>query len=780
MFEKKLNLNGKWSLYYCHEKEFHAFGFDGSIESLNKLNKIPAIVPGCFERDFSAAGLLPEDLFYSDNILQVRKFEDLHLFYVKSFVSDKKEGVLTFEGVDTLANIYLNGSLILSCDNMMIAHQVQVSNLQQENELIVHIRPVVIEAQKYTLPDYCFFSPYTKESAYIRKPPHMFGWDIMPRAISGGIWKDVYITEVKEKIIEDVFLYTKKIDGRDAEISLSFRFNANNEVYTYRVIGSCGQSEFVADGKFSQKQVTRNIQVENARLWWPKNYGKPNLYDIEITVCKDGEIIDTQKLRFGIRTTQLVRTSVVDEKGGDFCFYVNGKKIYVMGTNWTPLSPFHYQDIERLQTAFNFLLECNCNGVRCWGGNVYESDQFYDLCDENGILVWQDFAMACAYYPQDELLFAQIRKEVHSVVKRLRNHSSILLWSGDNECDINIRFAKGNPKDNLITRKVIPEILDELDGSRPYLPSSPYLDEHAFTSGLPTSEDHTWGDRSYYKGEYYANTKCCFASEMGFPGAPAVSTIKKYISAEQVWPWKDEVGYEGFDPEGKNFIDAMNKDKPQDDWLLHSTAIEKGLTIYSYQVPLLAYSACYLFGDKGDDIYRFVMKSQVTQAEAFKFNIERYRLAKWNKTGLMWWNLIDGWPCTTNTLVDFYYKKKLAFEFVKRAQNAVLVAFSEQVDGKYQVVVCNDLQTNKTVKIKITNITKDIIVYEGEVCALSNANTDVCLLPAERKDFYKIEFCYDSEQHISHYIDDLVDSDFDTYLKYLREIQVDEYIVLGD
>ena len=245
-----------------------------------------------------------------------------------------------------------------------------------------------------------------------------------------------------------------------------------------------------------------------------------------MTLLRRGEVVDSLSLRHGIRTVVLDRTSVTTEDGdGEFRFIVNGDPIFVLGTNWVPLDVYHARDLSRLASVLDLLDEIGCNMVRCWGGNVYESDAFFDWCDEHGVMVWQDFAMACAIYPQDSAFQEVLRTEVTAVARRLRQHPSLVLWAGDNECDQkHVRTGQGrDPNLNVLTRSVIPEVLRLEDPSRPYLPSSPYIDDVGFLAGerfLP--EDHLWGPRVDFKGDYYSGALCHFASEIGYLGAPSV------------------------------------------------------------------------------------------------------------------------------------------------------------------------------------------------------------------------------------------------------------------
>ena len=773
--QKRFSLNGKWKLYYCKEDAIKEVAFNGTEKSLAMLCKIYASVPGNFELDFIKNGILPKNIFFGSNVLKLREYEDVHLFYVRRFKKKFDSEYLVFDGIDTFADVYLNGKRILSADNMLIEHGVLLSDEKEENELVVHIKPTVIEAKKFPKHDYVRMQHYCEYSAYVRKAPHSFGWDIMPRAISGGLWKDVYLEENRPFNITDVYCYTEKIENNVATLRCSFAVNNIDHDVNYVVKGNCKKSNFTVSGKTENMKAERKIEVPSPELWWPRDYGKQNLYKITIRAFSDNVSPALYEFNFGIRTAKLERTSVIENGNGKFCFFINGKKIFIRGTNWTPLDVFHSRDAKRLKKAFSLLLKINCNGVRCWGGNVYESDKFFDLCDKHGIVVWQDFAMACGLYPQDEIFFNELRTEIESVAKRLRNHPSVLLWAGDNECDINIKYlCDKNPNEvNKATRVIIPETLKKVDPARIYMPSSPYIDERAFMTELPLSEDHTWGDRSYFKGTYYANTKCCFASEMGFAGMPSKKSLKKFISPSQLWPWKDEKGFEGFDPTGKDFLPSLAKDKAKDEWLLHSTAMETKHSVYAYQIPLVAYSARHVFGDENDTLKTFILKSQFVQAEAYKFNIERYRLAKWYKTGLMWWNLIDGWPQISHPPVDYFFNKKPSFKAIRRAQKPLTVAIDEPADGYHNVVICNDLQTDVTVKVKITELISGKTEFIGKFDAKANENTIIGKLPFKNTlAFYKIEFVLKHRKNITHYVNDILDCPFDKYLQLIGKVGI--------
>ena len=266
------------------------------------------------------------------------------------------------------------------------------------------------------------------------------------------------------------------------------------------------------------------------------------LVNFTAKIYRHGELIHTREMSFGIRDVELEREDPLDGKKGQFRFLINGVEVMCKGSNWVPLDAFHSRDAERYDEALALFKDVGCNIIRCWGGNVYEDHKFFDYCDRNGIMVWQDFAMACASYPEDERFQKLMAEEVKAVARKLRSHPSLIVWSGDNEVDSGAQFH-WDPDENSITRRVIPHVLHQHDWGRPYLPSSPYI-THAMDAagecsqrhGSHLVEDHLWGPRDYHKSDFYANNLAHFVSETGYHGCPSLESIKKFITPEKVWP----------------------------------------------------------------------------------------------------------------------------------------------------------------------------------------------------------------------------------------------------
>lgn len=746
-----MNLNGKWTLSVIEENDFKGV-FD-------KYNTIEGEVPGNFELDLFREGIIP-DPYYDVNILEVQKYERSHLIYKKLFQWNGAEADLEFKGIDTVAEIFLNGEKIGENENMFIENIIRCTPKNGENILTVHILPAVVEGEKYEHEPYESFLDNHLEHLNIRKAPHMYGWDIMPRVVSGGIWKDVSITEAKKSRILSARFMTLSVSENSAVVAVESELENINQDSTLKVYGFCGESKFEAVLSQNENVASAEITVENPMLWNPVNYGEPNLYEITVSAVHDGETVDSYTFKSGIRTVELVRTSIIDENGnGDFHFKINGKKVFVLGSNWVPVDAFHSRDRERLPEILPMINDIGCNALRCWGGNVYEDDIFYDYCDAHGIMIWQDFSMACGYYPQSESFYNKMYTEAKAVVRRLRNHPSIILWAGDNECDDTIKSKKIDPNTNVITRKAIPAAISEQDSykgmdTRPYLPSSPYCDEVAYETQRPMSEEHLWGPRDYFKGNFYKTSVCCFASETGYHGCPSPESLKKFIAPENLWPYRES---------GKTYANKA--------WLAHATCAKPEPTHgFAYRIPLMTNQIVTLFGSEPDDLKTYALQSQISQAEAKKYFIERFRVTKWRRTGIIWWNLIDGWPQISDAIVDWYGTKKLAYSYIKRSQKPVCCIFDEPAEGKISLYGVNDLAENKNLCVKVTDLTSHEVLFETSVSAKANDSTLIKTVDCpENKHFLYIEWSGE-DFGTNHYVTDCINLNFNDYAKAASEV----------
>ena len=765
---EKILLDGVWR---------GAFGVDfpcraRTFSDCADMTEIPAKVPGALETDLEAAGILPE-LFRGENILKVQEYENVTYCLSRTFEYRREEetaDTLVFEGLDCIAQIFIDGKCYGTSTDMLVPVKIPLGKesgygeLEDgEHELFVCLQPACLAARMTDIDPSVSHQRYGYDSLYIRKAPHMYGWDIMPRAVSCGIWRHVYIERVPACHVKDVFLYTVSADENHARVKITYNTDIGTENvhrFRMRITGVSGDSAFRYEEKMWHTGMSFILGVDKPKLWQPRNYGDPDLYEVTAELICGGEVVDTYRTRFGIRTVELERTSTTDAAGnGEFCFRVNGKKIFAMGTNWVPVDAFHWRDEERLPGILPMLDDLGCNIVRCWGGNVYENDLFYDYCDAHGIMVWQDFAMACGIYPQEDLLLGkpfgrELYEEVKAVVRRLRSHPSIVLWAGDNECDMAFGWSgeKRDPNTNTPTRKIIPEALKVTDPSRPYLPSSPYMDGEAYRTGGEISENHLWGPRDYFKGNFYRNTVCHFASETGYHGCPSPESLKKYIDEEHLWPCLGDR-----------------------QWLVHAATMDgREDSPFGYRIRLMWNQVETLFGKGGEataDLDSFSLASQISQAEAKKYFIERFRLSKWRRTGIIWWNLIDGWPQISDAIVDYYFDKKLAYSYIKRSKQPLCLMFDEPVDGRLTLYAVNDTRSAKVFTYAVEDDEGNVIA-SGTSAAGSDESVPVCSIPEPSEKRYFIIRWNDGEREgKNHYFANMPGIDFTYYRGLLGKLR---------
>ena len=741
---KRISLDGKWQL-------------SGKRENLSADTqiKLTASVPGCVQLDLSEAGFLPKDLFFGENITEAEKYEEYEWWYEKRFTytQNAKNAFLVFEGVDCLAKYYLNGRLLGESDNMFISHEFPLDGLllEGENVLTVHIRSAILEADKRDYPLKLINPTETTdgksvEGRYVRKAPHSYGWDIMPRAVTAGIWRSVFIEERDEIYFSQHFFLTNR-ENTMFFYKLEGEYSQFHDV-EIELFASCGDSYARKRVKVKKKAGAFAFEIENPKLWFPYGYGDANVYDGYLKVYRKESLIHEMTISFGIRDVTLDRRDRLNGDDGIFRILINGIEIMCKGSNWVPLDAFHSRDSERYDRALELTRDIGCNILRCWGGNVYEDHKFFDFCDRNGIMVWQDFAFSCVRYPEDDEFKAQVKKEVTAVIRKLRNHPSLIIWAGDNEIDSTSLFH--DPNTYTISRTTIAKCVDENDIARPYLQSSPYISEAAYTDGQRSQvlgsklvEDHLWGPRDYFKSDFYKYNQAHFVSETGYHGCPSLDSIKKFISPDKVWPYKDN-----------------------SEWILHSSDQNGD----DSRVMLMEHQVRQLFGFVPTEPEDYILASQISQAEAKKYFIERMRVRRPDKTGIIWWNLLDGWPQMSDAVVDYYFNKKLAYGYIKRSQAPFTIAADEISDWTLSVFACNDTLKEKKGTLKVKDALSDELLYEGDFLARVNTSTKIAALPiyySDRK-ILIFEWSCENESGFNHYVAANPPIPFDEYKRFLE------------
>lgn len=750
-----ISLDGVWELSYWPQT-------DVAIRSPQEMGQvsyetIPAQVPGNVELDLQAAGVV-RDPMVGNNVWEMRPFEGYQWCYARSFPTPSYAGrqrvILHFGGIDCLADIWLNGAKIGETENMLIEHSFDITSFLEKkgkNMLQVIIRSAVIESQNYLL-NFLTHKGNTAnhESVNIRKAPHAYGWDILPRLVSAGLWRDVELQIAEPIRFTDVFWATRWTDPANnracvmVDYQLKIPFSELDKHKAVIRLKRKGRVVFERTDVLYTHVYGCEFTLDNADLWWPRGYGEPALYDAEIFVENEaGQVLAIDKKQIGLRTVALDYTEITTpEQPGEFCFKVNGEKIFIKGCNWVPLDALHSRDACWVPEVMEMAIDLNCNMLRCWGGNVYEDHAFFDSCDRNGILVWQDFSMGCDLYSQGDDFARKIHDEAVSVVVKLRNHPSLVLWAGNNENDQGFNGRGGafnlDANRDRTSRQVIPDVLFEYDPTRPYLPSSPYYSPAFFKTGrkdrfLP--EQHLWGPRGYYKAPFYTDHLAHFVSEIGYHGCPNRESLEKMFDKEYVYPWKEGT----FEWNDQWQTKAVR-------YHLHSHASDARNQLMINQIKEL-------FGEVPTDLDRFIFASQSVQAEAMKFFIEFWRMGKFRRTGIVWWNLRDGWPVISDAVTDYYCSKKMAYYYIKQVQYDACVMVGEAQAGNYPIVAVNDTRVKKTGTVTIKDIDNMEVLFSDRFMLPVNGKVNIGYLPAtEKQAMWLIEYTIDGKKFVNHYL----------------------------
>lgn len=756
--ERKISLNGTWNLYR----------YDGLTQTvqdpaeLSGLAVIPAQVPGNVELDLIRAGMLPEDLFKGTNIRQAEQYETCGWWYTRTFDAPEtrpgEKVYLTFEGVDCEAVYFLNGARMAESDNAFIPHETDVTALLRpgENTLAVHLPSSVIRHFNTPNETYLLHTMHIVAAVEQRKPAHSYGWDIFPRAVTAGLWKDVSLSVRDGYEFEEVYYTTWSGDLSHPRLRFYFSINApipdllSGELEV-RIHGKCGDSEFFAVEPMRKTKINRKfVRVDNPKLWWPYGYGEPNVYDTTLQLCRGDRVLAEHKLNVGIRRLELINSNVYKDGEGTFRFRINEQDMMVKGSNWVPLDPYHSRDKARYAPALALVSELGCNMLRVWGGGVYEQDEFYDYCDRHGILIWQDFMMACEMCPMTPELMKNMEQELTWVIKHLRNHPCIALWAGDNEIDCAFAGNGANPDVNEYNRTLMPKLTMRYDPFRPFLPSSPYVPGEYYKNyrqnGEQFTESHLWGSREYYKSTFYTSSKAAFISEIGYPGCPSPESMKQMLDAEYLWP-------------------PMNEQ-----WSLHSSD-QNGLL---HRIGWIWNQVCQFFDFEPDNLADFSLASQISQAEAMKFFVERMRTGRPDKTGILCWNLLDGWPEATEAAVDYYFRKKLAFYYLKQAQAPTALMLGEMDGWSHTLYVANDTLHPVSGTYAVTDIETGEEVVAGTFDGHANATTRVREIRVSRMRprMLLIRWTVDGKTSYNHYLCGMPSYDFAQYKGWLEKLRV--------
>lgn len=676
------------------------------FKNAEKTDWMPAEVPGTVHTDLMDNAVIPDPFVdrnesrvqWNENVdRKVRWVENEDWDYQTTFTisADELENQnveLVFDGLDTFAEVYLNGENILSADNMFRQWRVAVKKSLKEgdNKLQIKFKSSVKVGDK--LADKVPFMTPESPRAFVRKAQYQFGWDWGPRLVTAGIWKDVRLHFWNEAELKNIKLAQTKLNDNKGKLNFHMNIRAQNPgKYLVKVNDKSKKVKL----KKGDNKISIPYTVKAPKLWQPSGWGEPHLYDFTIKLIKDGEKLSEDKVRHGFRTVELVREK--DKSGESFYFKVNGHPLYAKGANWIPNDNF----LPRLtKEDYRNMIEnakaANMNMIRIWGGGVYENDEFYKAADENGILIWQDFMFAGTFYPSDKEFLNNVREEVKYQVNRLQNHPSIVLWSGNNEVREAISGWGYQKKLNYTTEdslqvwedyhkifeEVIPNTLDKTlaDDDYVYLASSPT--GHAESRAAASDGDsHYWGVwHNYEPFEAFNDNVGRFVSEFGFQGMPTLETIKAMFS--------EDVDLDELSIFNKT---VLFHEKDDGGWGKMFKIMDR-----EYQIP------------KSFIQYDYV--SQLLQARAIKVGLETFRRNKPYNMGSLVWQLNDTWPVTSWSAIDYLGNWKALQYQIKRSYRPQIL-LSHEKEGQLNIFAVNDaLENFKNPKLEI-----QLINFQGDI-----------------------------------------------------------------
>jgi beta-mannosidase len=654
----------------------------------------PAVVPGCVHTDLLAAGLIP-DPFDGENEIKVQWVDKEDWEYRRTFdaapdLLSRARVELVAEGLDTYARLFLNGRPLGETDNQFRLWRFDVKPflLAGRNELrIVFDSPVRREAEfKARLPH-----RLPGEAPHSRKSPYHFGWDWGPRLTTSGVWRPIRLEAWDAARIEDLQVLQEPKPKGAVGLRVRVRILAESARALSLNVAVSGPSGARTRRTLAIRAVPGSawhelpLTLKAPALWWPNGMGGQPLYTVEAALGLDGAPLDVASRRIGIRTVTLEQKP--DAWGTSFFFAVNGVPFFAKGGNWIPADSFANRVTpEKYRTLLGSCRDANMNMVRVWGGGYYERPEFYDLCDEMGLLVWQDFVFACAMFPGDRAFLDNVKSEAEDVVRRLRHHPSLAIWCGNNECEEGWFFwgwketlpASVFDDYRKIFDGILPETVAALDPGRPYWPSSP----HSTQTGDPRSERsgdmHVW---TVWHGmepfSEYTRKGHRFMSEFGFQSFPLLETVQTYARPED-WNLTSPVM-------------ELHQKHPRGNKLILYYMLDH------YRLP--------------KDFPSLLWLSQVLQAEGMKTAVEHWRSVMPRTMGALYWQLDDCWPVASWSGMDYFGRWKALHHYARRFY-APVIAVPRLSGDRLEVFGVSDLGAATDVELEWRTGT-----YEGKVLA---------------------------------------------------------------
>jgi len=633
----------------------------------------PAEVPGGVHTDLLALGMIP-DPFVGDNEKRVQWVAEQDWEYLLQFMAEpelmhKQHVYMVCDGLDTLAEVNLNGYPLGSTINMFRQYRWDVKDLIRagENELLIAFSsPVRYITEKQAVRPMQGVSQAIQGGPHLRKAPCQFGWDWGPQLPPIGIWKDIRLEGYDAARIDDVRFSQENSDGQAA-----VEARITPEVWDdlpcsaiLRLVAPDGQVLEATTPMAPSAGGVLRIIIPNPQLWWPNGYGLQPLYKAIVELRRDDKILDRREVQLGLRTIELRQQP--DEWGRSFTFVVNGLPIFARGSNWIPADSFPTRISDRsLEGLIRSAAETHQNMLRVWGGGLYEEERFYDLCDRYGILVWQEFIFSCSIYPLDDPVFLEnVHMEVIDNVRRLRHRASLALWCGNNEMEWEWErdwtapeYAELKAAYDQFFHHTLAEWCTREDPNHAYWPSSPSSDTpFENPNGEQQGDAHYW-DVWHKRKPFtaYRTQYPRFMSEFGFQALPPIQTVKTYADEED---WNIT-----------SYIMERHQKNDSGNQLMVSQMLD------TFRLP--------------KDFESLVYLSLVLQAEGIRYGVEHWRRHEERISGVLYWQLNDCWPVASWSSLDYFGRWKALHYAARRFYAPLLLSIKDEPTGQ-ELFLTND------------------------------------------------------------------------------------------
>ncbi|MCQ2583928.1 MAG: glycoside hydrolase family 2 protein [Treponema sp.] len=657
------------------------------MHQVGKKDYIPAEVPGSVYGDLMAAGKM-ENPFWKDNEIEALKLMDFDYEYEEAFDCDtsllsKDKVILHFDGLDTIADITLNGTKLGHVENMHRTWEFSVKEILKEKGNILKVyfySPTKFIAEKYAKAPTRGTEDAMNGFVHIRKAHCMFGWDWGAHLPDAGIWREVSLLGIDTARFDNVEVLQFHEKGK-------VKLEINPEIEFVKEECCCKNPDVTVeiricdpDGKEIAVTEEKTVEIKNPKLWWPNGYGEQSLYSVCVTLKKDGAVIDEWNKKIGLRTITMDRTK--DQWGERFATCVNGVNIFAMGADYIPEDHLLGRVTEATtRTLLEKAVFANFNSIRVWGGGYYPDDWFYDLCDEMGLVVWQDFMFACAVYDLTPEFEENITAEFEDNLKRIRHHASLGLLCGNNEMEQFVKERTWVSKDSevrdyiIMYERLIPEAMKKYAPQIYYWPASP-----SSGGSFDDPRDENRGDVHYWDVWHgnkpfseYRKFHFRYLSEFGFQAFPSKKTVETFT-----------------DDERDMNIFSYIMERHQRNGAANGKILNYMQQTYKYPT----------------DFETVIYASQLLQADAIRYGVEHFRRNRNDSRcmGAVYWQFNDCWPVASWSSVDYCQRLKALHYYAKRFFAPIMISCEEEgMMGSGQELVRLPFEFAKSIKLCVAN-----------------------------------------------------------------------------